>query len=325
MDQKNKDHLMKILVIRFSSIGDIVLTGPILRCLFEQMNAQIHFLTKSIFEDIHTFNPYINKQHVFESSSSFDMLIEKLQSESYDLVIDLHSSIRSKRICRRLRIPFVSVAHPIWKRFILLKWNNHIILDHVVDRYFNALKSLNIENDQKGLDFFLDSSTGLSLPQKPYIAWSIGASYDKKQLSSQQIAAVINQVDKTFVLIGGSSDSKLALQIMNLVKNDNCVDLCGKTPIQDSAYLLKHSQIAMSNDSGMMHIASAFDKKMISFWGCTKPSLGFSPYRVTNNIMLLSPYEGPCSKHGKTCNHTSNGCIKEIKPIEIIKAINSLI
>ena len=68
MDQKIKDHLMKILVIRFSSIGDIVLTGPILRCLHEQMNAQIHFLTKSTFEDIHTFNPYINKQHVFELS-----------------------------------------------------------------------------------------------------------------------------------------------------------------------------------------------------------------------------------------------------------------
>ena len=150
---------MKILVIRFSSIGDIVLTSPVIRCLHEQLAANIHFLTKSSFAEIQQNNPYLQKQILFDPSSSLDILIRQLRDEQYDLIVDLHNSLRSKRICAKLNGKKTRVKHPRWQRFLLLNWNKKKTLNHVVDRYMNSLGAWNIQNDGQGLDFYLDKNT----------------------------------------------------------------------------------------------------------------------------------------------------------------------
>ena len=111
------------------------------------------------------------------------------------------------------------------------------------------------------------------------------------------------------------------------IKSNNVYDFCGETSIEESAYLIRNSKLVLTNDTGMMHIASAFDTPIISFWGCTKPSLGFSPYMAAkkSKCIITSFSDAPCSKHGKYCKFQSKGCIKEIKPKIIYEAVVRLI
>ena len=110
---------------------------------------------------------------------------------------------------------------------------------------------------------------------------------------------------------------------MQLVGRKNIFDLCGETSIDESAYLMKKSKLILTNDTGMMHIASAFDVPIISFWGCTKPDLGFYPYmNKCNSLMLVSQIsKRQCSKHGASCRYTEDGCVKEINPEDMYKRI----
>src|SRR5579862_4942407 len=88
---------MKFLIIRFSSIGDIVLTTPVIRCVKKQVdNAEVHFLSKRSFKTVTDCNPYIDKFFYYDNNLA--ELIKELKKEKYDFVIDLHKNIRSYRI-----------------------------------------------------------------------------------------------------------------------------------------------------------------------------------------------------------------------------------
>src|SRR4030081_3061982 len=88
---------MKFLIIRFSSIGDIVLTTPVVRCLKKQIaTAEIHYLTKSNYSSIIAPNPYIDKAHYLEKN--IQDVIRELQQENFDYIIDLHNNMRSFKV-----------------------------------------------------------------------------------------------------------------------------------------------------------------------------------------------------------------------------------
>ena len=93
---------MKFLIIRFSSIGDIVLTTPVIRCLRKKYpEAEIHYLTKQAFRGIVATNPYIDKVHIL--ADSFELMLHELKIEEYDYIIDLHHNLRTLRIKRFLK------------------------------------------------------------------------------------------------------------------------------------------------------------------------------------------------------------------------------
>lgn len=315
---------LRILVIRFSSIGDIVLTTPVIRCLHQQLNADVDFLTKECFKSLLNKNFRINKTYGF--SRDLTKLISVLKLNKYDYIVDLQTNVRSFKIRSGLGVKSFTYSKKRFNRLMLLKFGVHKQSDHVVDRYFEAIKELEVTNDQQGIDFYTQKTANFNL-KKSYISWVIGGTYEPKRLSPQQISDVVSRLKVPVYLIGSEAEKNISSEVLRICSSDTIFDFCGKTSIEESAFLISKSDLVLSNDTGMMHIASAYDVPIISFWGCTKPSLGFYPYKANKkSIELISNTSNkPCSKHGKKCNFRKDGCIKEISSNSIYNAIKSII
>ena len=317
---------LKILVVRFSSIGDIVLTSPVVRCLKNQLKAEVHYITNVRYSNIVNNNPNIDK--VITISDSISQVLENLKLERYDVVIDLHKNIRSYSLTSKLNTRNLSYnKHTLKRLFYVYFGINLLPKKHTVDYYFSRLKKIGIKNDNAGLDFFIKDSDKIDYNiSHKYIAWCIGASYENKKLSERQISYVSSRLNIPIVLLGDKNDKELGDRILEKTQNKNIVNFCGKLTINQSSYLLKNSYMVLSNDTGLMHISSAFGKNIISFWGCTKPNLGFYPLVVREKSkMITSNDRRPCSKHGKYCRISPDGCVKNIHPEIILEAVNSFI
>lgn len=305
---------LKILVVRFSSIGDIVLTTPVLRILKNQLNAEVHYLTKKEYSSILKKNPNINKLYSIENSIL--ELRKHLQKEKYDYVIDLHNNLRSSLLIS-LGFNVKRYVKSNFKKFLFRNFGiNFLKNKHVVDRYLDTISFLNIKNDEKGLEYYIDdqASVDFDLNQK-YIAWAIGGSQIQKQISANQIIKITERLDFPIVLIGGDEEKNTGELIKEKSKGLNIINHCGALDLDQSALVIKHSLCLFSNDTGMMHIGAAFNKKIVSFWGCTKPDMGFYPYvKKENSLLIVSTNsKRQCSKHGDSCRYSKDGCIKHIE------------
>ena len=314
----------KILVLRFSSIGDIVLTTPVIRCLKLQLDAEIDFLTKCEYKDLIILNPNINEVLTL---SNLSKTIDILRRKDYDFVIDLQKNILSLKIRLALRVKSYTFSKNNFKRYLLIYFGINLLNDHIVDRYFKAVKKLNVYNDNNGIDYFTNKTNIDFNVEQDYICWCLSGSYENKRLSIKQIKNIISKLHIPVLLIGGQAEKDSSDRIINSIESKNVFNLCGETTINESAFFIKKSKLFLTNDTGMMHIASAFSMPIISFWGCTKPSLGFSAYLPNNKSknIISNLSERPCSKHGSYCRVQSEGCIKEIDENVIVEAIESLL
>ena len=312
----------KILVIRLSAMGDIVLTTPVIRALNQQLKAKIDFLTKPQYVSLLEGNTYINR--IFSLNDKVDFL----QKNKYDYVVDLQNNLRSWKIRNKIQTKSFVFNKKTLRRYLLIYFGIDLLKNHVVDRYFATVASLNVVNDNQGLDFNVSSSIKPEFnTSQSYIAWCIGGTHNPKKLSAKQITQVVSKLKIPVVLLGGNNDLDIAEEIINNVECKSVYNFCGKLSVQESSYLIKKSKMLLTNDTGMMHIASALKMPIISFWGCTKPSLGFTPYMTDpSSIKIISKRSAkPCSKHGRHCKYGKNGCIKEIDPQLIYDSVLSLL
>ena len=324
----NSFSLKKVLIIRFSSIGDIILTTPALRCIKQQLGVEVHYLTKKSFSGLLQHNPHVDALHCIDKEIGVE-LIEKLKAEQFDFLVDLHGNWRSLRIKKALGVPSKTFAKLNLQKWLLI----HLGIDlmprqHVADRYLDTLTHLGVSNDHKGLDYFMAPETTVDVDlNKPFIAWSIGGSFTPKKLAAAQVADVCKKMDVPVYLLGGSQEVEEAEAIIEACGQPNIKSFCGKLSLDQTALLIKKSKVLLSNDTGLMHIGAAFKKSIVSFWGCTKPSLGFAPYAAaSDSIEILSNIsKRPCSKHGKSCKHKNLGCIKFIDSKDIEKAVLKLL
>lgn len=292
--------LKKILVIRFSSIGDIVLTTPVLRCLKQQLpGVQIHYLTKSGFGSLLKANPYIDKLHFFEKD--LKGLMEELKEEDFDEIIDLHSNMRSRRIIVALRIPFKMIKKLNIKKWLLVNFHIDLLPKvHLVDRYMNTVHHLGIVNDHKGLDHFIPQEDEVDIKTLPapfntgYIAFAIGGQHATKRLPDSMILEICKKIQKPVVLLGGKEDVQTADKIISTLGESNIFNGCGKYNINQSSSLVKQSIKVIAHDTGLMHIAAAFKKDIISVWGNTVPEFGMYPYLPGENSMVFEVKDLPC-------------------------------
>ena len=299
---------MRILIIRFSSIGDIVLTSPIIRCVKNQIpNAEIHYLTKETYSNLITHNTHITKLHAL-NDHNFNILVEDLKKENFDLVIDLHKNFRTFKIKRAINTKWFSFNKLNFKKWLFVHFKIDLLPDvHIIDRYFDGLKSLNIKNDNQGVEYHLPHKLAIDLKQyhiqkKQYLVLSLGATYHTKQIPNNVLLMLLKRLnDSHVVLIGaGNKDTEKADFIMNNSNHKNIINLCNKLTINESAYIIKHSKTIITGDTGMMHIASCFDIDIITLWGNTHPKLGMHAYvskeKVQNHVVNLACH--PCSKLG---------------------------
>jgi ADP-heptose:LPS heptosyltransferase len=325
----------KILLIRFSSIGDIVLTSPVIRCLREQTDAEVHFLTKPAFADLALANPHISK--VIVLSEKVSQTISALRKENYDHVIDLHHNLRSKRIKLALGKKAKSFKKLNFEKWLMVNFKINRLPDvHIVDRYLQTVVFLGVENDQKGLDFFIpeekkfDLST-VGIPAKKFAAVVVGAAHPTKCMTSDQIAVLCQLLDLPVVLLGGKQEWDKAESIIVKSGNTNIFNACGKLDIFQSASVLQQAQTIVSHDTGLMHIAAALKKPQVVVWGNTIPKFGMYPYYDDLSIQWKSfgiddLYCRPCSKIGfEKCPEGHFRCMLDHDMNAVARAALSLI
>jgi len=322
--------LIKFLIIRFSSIGDIVLTTPVVRCLKEQVEeAEIHFLTKKQYSGILENNPYITKVHTFEGE--YPILIRDLKDEFFDHIIDLHHNLRSYRIKNKLPVYAQSFNKLNFEKWLLVNLKiNRLPSIHIVKRYLETTRFFDVQNDNKGLDFFIPPKDEICLADirfdlaDGYILFAIGAQHSTKKLPVEKIISICRKINKTIVLSGGNEDRKVAEQV-KLELGDKIFNACGGFNLNQSASLVKQADVVITHDTGLMHIAAAFRKKIISVWGNTVPEFGMTPY-LPGKGSLIVEVKGlkcrPCSKIGfSACPKKHFNCMNLIDEQQIIDNI----
>jgi len=318
--------VVKYLIIRLSSIGDIVLTTPVLRCLKNQVEgAEIHFLVKKKYETLLKNNPYIDKIHIFDGSISDT--IRSLKQEDFHYIIDLHKNIRTYIIKNRLPfIPF-SFDKLFFKKLLYVHLGiNKLPKAHVVDRYMETLWLFDVTNDQKGLDFFIPREDEVDISKFPehfrngYILFSIGGLHYTKRLPADKTAKICKLTQLPVIIAGGEENSDEAEQIKELSGN-LVINACGKFNINESASLIRQAKVVITHDTGLMHIAAAFKKNVVSIWGNTVPDFGMTPYYPGSYSKIFEVENlkcRPCSKIGyQKCPKKHFKCMLEQNEKEI--------
>lgn len=294
--------MKKILIVRFSSIGDIVLTTPVIRCLRNQFpDAEIHYLTKPSYKSILENNPYINYLHVLDKPI-FQKALE-LRAMGFDVVVDLHRNLRTKILKAILTTTNYSFDKLNFEKWLMVNVKLNLLPKvHIVDRYMETVAELGVENDNEGLDYFLPSTISVNNLPDNYTAFVIGANHFTKRLPNDKIISICKLISKSIVLLGGKEDEQNANEIAKL-SGHHVLNLCGKLSLNESAFVLKNSDKVITHDTGLMHIAAAFQKEIVSVWGNTIPEFGMSAYygkyktqHIAFNIQQLSCR--PCSKIG---------------------------
>ncbi|MDR3188485.1 MAG: glycosyltransferase family 9 protein [Prevotellaceae bacterium] len=322
----------KYLVIRFSSIGDIVLTSPVLRMLKKRRpDAHIHFVTKKKYAPLVAHNPYVDKVHVLESS--FPALIKELRAESFDYVLDLHRNLRSLVIKNALGEKSFTFNKLNWHKWLLVNFKINILPSvHIVDRYLETLRELRVKKDAKGLDFFIPKD--VTLPpsvekmavKDGFVALVTGAQHATKKIPMLRIVELCNMIKLPVALLGGEEEHEQGNEIVRICPNVH--NLCGTLTIYQSAILVERAKVVITNDTGLMHIAAAFKKNIVSVWGNTVPEFGMFPYFAGEKSKIFEVKNlrcRPCSKIGfDECPKGHFRCMNDINYKKVAGYVNEL-
>jgi ADP-heptose:LPS heptosyltransferase len=327
---------MKILIIRFSSIGDIVLTTPVVRCLKTQLDdVEIHYATKQNFATLFEENPYIDKVHFL--GGSLRQYIRQLKTEKFDYIIDLHNNLRTRIIKSSLGIKSYSFNKLNWGKWLIVNLKiNKLPNVHIVDRYLETVKALGVKNDSLGLDYFIPDKDEVPLEWLPethrsgYVAYVIGAQHATKKLPLKKMIELCDKINKPVILLGGKEDVAMGEEVRQFFESNQesasfeaglkelnkktiIYNACGKYNLNQSASLVKQSRYVFSHDTGLMHIAAAFKKEVFSIWGNTIPSFGMYPYRTKFTVFENNKLScRPCSKIGyKKCPKGHFKCMND--------------
>jgi len=326
----------KFLIVRFSSIGDIVLTSPVIRCLKEQVkDATVHYLTRTSFHAVLENDPHIDR--LWTTDGSLDDVLDDLAAEEYDFLIDLHNNLRTFRLKRNLGVKSFSFRKLNIRKWLLVNFHiNRMPKIHVVDRYMDTLSSLGVKNDGRGLDFYTAASDANILDRLPeshrggYIAVAIGAQHSTKMMPSEKIGRILKAMKMPAVLLGGRKDGLRARQVQMAV-GPLVWDTCGQTSLGESAELIRQARVVLTHDTGLMHIASAFRRPVVSVWGNTVPDFGMTPYlpgsETLSRIIGVEDLNcRPCSKIGfDKCPKGHFQCMRGIEDSAILQAMRELL
>jgi len=319
--------LKQILVIRFSSIGDLVLTTPILRRLKATFpKATLDVLTKPAYCTILQGNPALRT--IFTT--------ENFKAETrYDLVVDLQNNIASHRY-HRIGENIVVYRKENWKKMLLVwfKVNLYRQYESVVERYAKGLKRFGVCLDEHGCEIFLsDAERAFGKAHRgklPVLAVCVGARHFTKRFPSERFAEVLNHLlNKRAVeiwLLGGKADAPFAASVSEALKRKDTVkDFSGRYTLRETASLIASADAVLSNDTGLMHIAAAFQKPIVVLFGSSVKEFGFLPYKAPFTLLEV---EGlacrPCSHIGRQrCPKSHFKCMHDIPTEQILRAVET--
>lgn len=334
MDEIQPPSQPKILVIRLSSIGDIVLTTPVIRALNEQLpNAEIHFLVKKNFASVVENNPHIHKIHTLDVKNIIQT-VEELEKENFDEIVDLQKTYRSRQIIRRLKVHSSTFKKHNFSKWLCIHFKmNGLPETHIVERYFEAVRELNVHNDRKGLEFYIPDNQGFDEEDLPivfedgFVAIVLAAQHYTKRIPVSKVVEIGSILHKPVMLLGGKDVFGEGESVVSKL-GDRAYNGCGKYSLFQSAAILQHSDCVITGDTGLMHIAAALHKPIAALFGSTIPEYGYYPYMPGErdkfrNFEVCPLRCRPCSKFGSSkCPRKHFKCMNNISATEVAEWVN---
>ena len=292
----------------------------------------MHFLTKKEFLPLIRGNPFIDKIHILDGN--MHALLQSLKVEQFDYILDLHKNLRSMRVRSSMKIMSFTVDKINLAKFLMIRFKVNRLPDkHIVDRYMETTRLFDVTNDGKGLDYFIPPEDEVELSSLPetfrsgYIALVVGAMHGTKQMPEEKMIAICRELDLPVILLGGQREAVLGKEI-DKHTGDRVLNTCGQYNINQSASLIRQSRVVITHDTGLMHIAAAFHKKILSVWGHTIPEFGMYPYmpdRASKIFEVVGLPCRPCTKIGKKeCPKGHFRCMNDIDYREIISTARKI-
>ena len=333
MDPNQPPARLRILLIRFSSTSDILLTTPVIRVISQQIKgAEIHFLVNKKNQEILKANPHIAKIHVFQGDTKDT--VEALRVENFDYIVDLQHNRRSKRICQQLNLPCSFLRTHSFKRWFFVRIKiNTLPHKHLVERYFETVESLHVKNDQQGLEYYIPENEQFDTDDLPiffedgYVAVNLDAERNTQRIPTAKIVEIATILHKPVILLGGKEVKDIGQEIVSQL-GDRAFNACGEFSFNQQASLIQQSACVLTGDSAFMHIAAALGKPVCSVWGSTVPEFGKYPYIPEQRhqfrmFEICSLKCRPCGQRGyKKCPRRHFRCMTKISAMEIADWIN---
>ncbi len=308
----------KILVIRLSSLGDVLLTTPILRSIKKKFpGLQIDFVVKPAFKQALSLNQNITNIYEY-TPDTYKYLVKILKENNYNFALDLQNNIRSRQVLSKLRINRRSLKKPVVKKLLLVKFKINLFkkIITIPQRYAAAFD----ENilDGKGLDLFIPRSIKPSVEfSKNNIGFAPGAKHFTKRWPKEYFIELGKKLAGTgyrIILFGGSADKHLCNEITKEIAGS--MNLCSDDDLFFTSINMKACGCIITNDSGLMHTAVALNVPVFAIFGSTVKEFGFAPFGSVNVVVENQGLEcRPCSHIGrKSCPQKHFNCMKKLTP-----------
>jgi heptosyltransferase-2 len=331
---------MKILLIRFSSAGDIILASAFVRCCRARFpEATIDFITTSTFAPLLQHSPYLDRIITIEPGTSLGELV-RLKSGlieenggDYDIVFDLHNSIRSRYFRATIGRQTAIIRKPTFRKWLLVhrKINRLRPIVPMAERYLAVGAPFGIVNDGLGLELPIGNTHPPILPVsgRATIALAPGARHATKRWPADRFAELgrmlARRYDARIILLGGEAERALCAEVMHAIGGD-VVNLSGRISFLESAAAIDICSVVVTNDSAIAHIAAARKRPVVTIFGSTVTEFGFAPYAVPNVVVEnVGLYCRPCTSIGRAdCPEGHFRCMLEITPEMVAVAVGEL-
>jgi heptosyltransferase-2 len=325
------DHPLKILIIRLSSIGDIILSSPFVRQIKTHFpDAQIDYLIKEQYSELMRFNPYLHGMQILTKKNKKELknLKKKLKKNSYHIIFDLHNNLRSNYLKRGLNAAKICSIHKSKVKQLLLvylKINKYRSITSIPERYLMVASEFGVQDDGKGLELFWQpeqNHSALSKAEKAglntkaaYICLAPGAAHFTKRWPVESFLKLSEKIEHDYkiklVVLGGKDDVELGKY---LSRPGQIYDLTGKLGLLESAVILSKSMAVVTNDSGLMHMATAVKVPVLAIFGSTVREFGFFPFRDSARVLENKNLAcRPCTHMGRShCPRKHFDCMLKI-------------
>jgi lipopolysaccharide heptosyltransferase II len=339
MQKSSQNQQLRILIIRLSSMGDIILSTALVRMLRNKFpKATIDFLCAKQFSEIFAHNPHLNTVLKYDKDKSSSDIISWRneyikQNGKYDILIDLQNNLRSKIFRGGIYEDSYEIKKNRFRKLGLVFFKRRFgQFKQIPEIYMEAFKSLEVKDDGIGLELWLKND-GNEYPhnrfeKKKYrkIAFAPGAHHFTKRWPPEKFVRLIFMVKERYkqteiVLVGGKADK--AITDVILAKTDmNVIDCTSSASILKTAEVIDECDLLITNDTGVMHIAAARQVPIIAIFGSTTADFGFTPFRSQFKIVEEELACRPCTHIGRSdCPKNHFKCMMEIEPERVLQVM----
>lgn len=326
--------MIKFLIIQYRSLGEILLSTPLVRGLQEQVEgAEVHYLSKECFAETLINNPHIKKVHALKDN--LDEVIDEVLVEDFDYIIDLQLDSNTHQI--KQKIPVVSFEYDAlnFKQWLYVNFKiNRLPGIHLVDRYLQTAQVFDVNNDGKGLDFFIPAEDEVNAVdmhavfEGKFMAVLLDSEFGTRNIPIEKLATIINMSGVPVCLLGSDNSPYKTYDLEQKLKVP-FLNTLGKITLNATASLIKQSAVVLSSDSSYMHLATALNKPILSLWGNTVQDFGRVPYDAHEQSTIFEVKHlrcRPCTKRGfVACPKKHFKCMNDMDNAGIINKITSLL